>query len=244
MRWLLTYADMITLLTAFFIMMYSMSVLNLAKFKQVAISVRSGFNGEEVGAGIFAKGGVVHMEQDYQTPDPRPSLDEMMRRLAAYLKRHGLEKEVKCRLEERGLVISVTSDGLLFARGSAALRPEAVGVLDDIGGIVGQLDNEVLVEGHTCDLPISTSTYPSNWELSTARAVTVLRYLVDRGHVRPQLIGAAGYADTRPCSPNDTEAHRRLNRRVNLVVLSGAMTIVHQAQTAPLARPPGSHSKH
>jgi flagellar motor protein MotB len=150
---------------------------------------------------------------------------------------------LKGRLEERGLVISVTSDGLLFARGSAELRAEAVGVLESVGGMIRKLDSEMLVEGHTCDLPISTPVHPSNWELSTARATTVLRFLVEHAGVKPWRIGAAGYAETRPCAPNDSETHRRLNRRVNLVVLSGAMTIVHQAQTPPSAAPPHSRSE-
>ncbi len=202
MRWLLTYADMITLLTAFFIMMYSMSVINLARFHQVAIAIKSGFNGEQLGAGLFDKGGVVYIEEDKKVPTPAPELDRIMKELKDYIQRHGLKSQVMCRLEERGLVISLSSDGLLFDRGQADIRPGAQ-LLDDIGSVVAKLQNEVMVEGNTCDLPISTPQYPSNWELSTARATTVVRYLIDQHHVSPSRIGAAGYADARPLVKND-----------------------------------------
>ncbi len=144
-----------------------------------------------------------------------------------------------CRLEERGLVISLSSDGLLFDRGQAQIRPDARKLLDDIGSAVSKLKNEVMVEGNTCNLPISTPEYPSNWELSTARATTVVRYLIDQHHVDPSRIGAAGYADARPVAANDSEEHRRLNRRVDLVVLSGLATLAHDAQLAP-ATPPAT----
>ena len=248
MRWLLTYADMITLLTAFFIMMYSMSVINLQRFKQVAIAIKSGFNGEQTGAGIFEKGGVVYMEQDKPIPTPAPELDRVMKLLDEYIAKHGLKSQVMCRLEERGLVISLSSDGLLFDRGQAEVRPQAKALLDDVGRAVSSLKNEVLVEGNTCDLPISTPQYPSNWELSTARATAVVRYLIEHQDVAPRRIGAAGYADARPYAPNDSEEHRRLNRRVDIVVLSGLATLAHDAQLAPATPPqnqtPSSPSHH
>lgn len=241
MRWLLTYADMITLLTAFSIMMYSMSVINLQRFKQVAIAIRSGFNGNLDGAGIFKDGGVVYMDQNTEVKNPNPSLDQVRKLLEEYIARHHLQQEVNARLEERGLVVSLTSDGLLFDRGQAQLRPAARGVLQDVARAVNLLTNQVLVEGHTCNLPISTARFPSNWELSTSRATTVTRYLIEQCGLDPRRAGAAGYADSRPFVPNDSEAHRRRNRRVNIVILTGDRTVMHNAQTAPATPPPGAN---
>jgi len=244
MRWLLTYADMITLLTAFFIMMYSMSVLNLEKFKAVAISVRSGFGGQVGGAGILDKGGVVYaQEHQGETPDPGPTLEAIMRYLSNYVRRHNLGDVVKIRITSRGLIISLTADGLLFERGQADLTPGARVVLDEVAVLLAKVKNDILVEGHTCDLPIATSAFPSNWELSTARATAVVRYLVERHHIAPDRIGAAGYADTRPFLPNTCEANRRRNRRVDVVILSGLASVVHNAQIAPAVPPPYAGKK-
>ncbi len=238
MRWLLTYADMITLLTAFFIMMYSMSVLNLQKFKQVAMSVRSGFGGDTGGAGLVDKGGVVYAQDKDNVPSPGPTLKAIMRYLNKYILRHNLKDVVQCRLTDRGLVISLTSDGLLFEKGRAAICPQARAVLHDMAVLLNRVQNEILVEGHTCDLPISTAEFPSNWELSTARATAVVRYLIANEGISARRIGAAGYADSRPFSPNTSEANRRLNRRVDVVIMSGLASVIRNAQTAPAAGPP------
>ena len=93
-------------------------------------------------------------------------------------------------------------------------------ILDGMSGALAQLPNDTSIEGHTDDLPISGGPFPSNWELSTARATTVLRYLVDAHHLPPNRLSAAGYADQRPLVPNDSPAHRSANRRVEVVVLS------------------------
>jgi len=244
MRWLLTYADMITLLTAFFIMMYSMSVLNLEKFKRVAVSVRSGFGGEEGAAGIVEKGGVIYAQADEaNVPNTGPTLKAILRYLRHYIDRHELREVMKCRLSERGLVISLTSDGMLFEKGRADVCPAAQVILDDVSVLLNRIENDILVEGHTCDLPISTATYPSNWELSTARAIAVVRWLIERDRVSAQRVGAAGYADTRPYMPNTCERDRRLNRRVDLVILSGTASVISNAQTAPETPPPYSRGR-
>ncbi len=238
MRWLLTYADMITLLTAFFIMMYSMSVLNLNKFKQVAISVRSGFGGDLEGAGVFKDGGVVTMDNPNKIPNPGEPLSMVMKQLDQYIKKHRLQDRVTTRMEKRGLVVSLSSDELLFDLGRAEIRPEAKQVLDKMANVLRAIHNDVLVEGHTCDLPIATFLYPSNWELSTARATEVVRYMIETKGLDPKRIGAAGYADARPYLPNTSEKNRRYNRRVDIVVLSGEEAMIHRAQTAPEVGPP------
>ena len=208
-RWLITYADMITLLVALFIMLYSMSAVNQEKFGALAKSVRREFQvlPEHSGGRIVGSGQII---------DP---LEERAAQLQQFLQQNGLQTQVRVRQEERGLVISLLSDGTLFDLGSAELKPSARQVLDRVAQLLRTVPNPVLIEGHTDNLPIRTVQYPSNWELSAARAARVLRYLVQKGGIPAHRLIAVGYADTRPLAPNDSPANRAQNRRVDIAVL-------------------------
>jgi chemotaxis protein MotB len=207
---------MITLLMAFFIMMYAMSILNLGKFSELAVSVRSGFGGDEKGMnakdlGIAEQTGSVPansfklMTQIAQ--DVRNALDS------------GGEGDVDF-LSEGGVVtIRVRADDVLFARGSATLTPRASRTLNAIAGAIDRLPHQVRVEGHTCNLPISNAKFANNWELSAQRATNVVLYFIEHQGFSPRRLAAAGYADTVPVAPNDTEAHRAKNRRIDIVLL-------------------------
>ena len=221
MRWLLTYSDMITLLMAFFIMMYSMSVLNQEKFKQAAESLRSQFGppnpkAPQGGAGLMpdvSSGDSQPLEEDVQSVEDRRK---------EYVKENNLQDLIQTSHRDRALVISLASDNLLFARGDADLRPPALAILDKVAGLLQGIPNAIAVEGHTCNLPISTERFPSNWELSAARACSVVRYLANEKRLDPKRLAATGYGDSRPIAPNDSEDGRVQNRRVNLVILAQA----------------------
>jgi chemotaxis protein MotB len=231
-RWLLTYADMITLLTAFFLMLYSMSVMNKGKFSALATSVRSGFGGSAQGGASILNGGGAHTRRPGILPDGiYQQYQEAMRNLHAYVEQHNLKGKVSTRDEERGVVISMVSDNMLFARGKAELSPNSAPILSRVARILTTVPNDVQIEGHTCDLPIHTAQFPSNWELSTARAGTVLRYFTEQQHLPGKRFMAAGYADTRPLAPNISEANRARNRRVDIVLLK-----TDQQRTADLQR--------
>lgn len=239
-RWLLTYADMITLLVAFFIMLYAMSVMNQAKFQQLAISVRSGFGDSMVNGvpTIFSRGGglnatpsIINSSKPGQTSgddflkdvkqrQDSDGLDKAFMAVQAYIQKKGLQSAMQVVRNERGVVVTVMTDKMLFAPGQADLRPEELALLNTVGDIMWKTvpDNPVRVEGHTDSLPIHTLRYPSNWELSTTRATTVLRYFETRG-IASKRLEAAGYADQRPVTGNDTEAQRARNRRVEIVIL-------------------------
>lgn len=252
-RWLLTYADMITLLVAFFIMLYAMSVMNITKFEQLAVSVRSGFgssmtNGTPTimdhGGGVNGSPSVVQQGQTktndqnddgksqsqselpWKVPSPNLQSGEEEKRfhdlyaeLTSYVKSHNMSPKVRIVINERGIVITLLTDKMLFDSGKADLRAEELGLLDEISLVISkEVDNPVEVEGHTDDLPIHTERFPSNWELSATRATTVLRYLGDHG-VPWNRLRAAGYADQRPVAPNNTDDGRRRNRRVDIVIL-------------------------
>ncbi|MHB0912659.1 MAG: OmpA family protein [Armatimonadota bacterium] len=204
LRWLMTYADMITLLMAFFIMMYSMSILNLNRFKEVAVSIKGGF-----GDGRFApiEGESIGVPQ------------RIVKKLQGLVQEDGLRNMVKLRVDDRGLIISLNTDKVLFDKGQADLTREARHVLDDLAVELDQIPNDIQIEGHTCDLPVISDKYPSNWELSTARATNVIRYLIEQGKIPSARLSASGYADSKPLVPNTCEKNRSINRRVDIVIL-------------------------
>lgn len=212
-RWLLTYSDMITLLMIFFIMMYVISNVNMQKFQALAAALRVALKGEPTG--MFTNAG----------PSLAPGegseamqLSQIEKELESYLKQKGLSGLVTVREEERGLVISF-QETVLFPRGSAELTPEAKRVIAQVGTILKRVPNYIRIEGHTCDLPINTPQFPSNWELSAARAITVLKELIATNQIPPNRLSATGYGEYRPRYPNDSEEHRRMNRRVDIVIL-------------------------
>jgi chemotaxis protein MotB len=246
-RWLLTYADMITLLVAFFIMLYAMSVMNQHKFQQVAISVRSGFGGDVMGkapsildgsgentvAMSVTDQGSQDINKEVQNISPhfkqkdvlipsstaQKAMDKTLAKLREVIKKDHLEKTVQVKAEERGIVVTVLTDKFLFNKGQADILPDNRYVLDSMAQPLKAIPNQVRIEGYTDDLPISTAKFPSNWELSTTRATTVLRYFISNNDIAAERLSAAGYADTRPICPNTTDQNRAMNRRVEIVVL-------------------------
>ena len=240
-RWLITYADMITLLMAFFIMLFTMSQLDLAKFKEF----QQGFAGvpsdkinlvAEGGAGVLDGGGptpqqiLARAEQvlnerakvDLAQKLERNRLEDVEKEVTRRVTRAGLAAKVGFRLEDRGLVVTIVSDDVLFDLGSADLRPQGRRVLDGLTGALRGMPNHVAIEGHTDNLPISGGRYGDNWVLSTARATSVLSYMLTSHGVPASRLSAAGYADQRPIKPNNSAANRAANRRVEIVVLASA----------------------
>ncbi|MEN6358112.1 MAG: OmpA family protein [Armatimonadota bacterium] len=234
-RWLLTYADMITLLMAFFIMMYSMSVLNLSKFREAAFSIRSGFGGMINGQGKSPLGasGMFGPKPSAVQGDTAGVSWRVLKPLVNFIENTSGDNTVAIGEDQRGIVITIGSDALLFKSGSATIRENAYPLLDKIAGTLTQTDNLVQIEGHTCNLPTRSSRYPSNWELSTARATNVLRYLVERKKLQSWRFAAAGYGDVRPVAMNDTDANRRKNRRVEIVILRPDTIYGKEAKESP-----------
>lgn len=223
MRWLLTYADMITLLMAFFIMLYSASILNLSRFREMAVSIRSGFSGSMSGQGqqVLAKGGHAKFTltsiPDENAGVPLKALQDMR----VQVKKDHLENTFSFRQDERGLVVSLVTDKALFPIASADLTVDSRKILDIVADLLKKVPNQVLVEGHTCDLPVASEKYPSNWELSTARAAAVVRYFIEDKGTASSRLSAAGYADSKPL-PDTRPDNREKNRRVDIVILKTA----------------------
>lgn len=216
-RWLLTYADLITLLMIFFVLMYTISNLDKQKLAQVSASLSQALLGEKSGKIIGESPGPMVVPGQGQGEEAQ-AMAKAMESINKFIKDSKLEAKVSVHEEERGLVISI-KEPLLFASGSAVINNEYMGVLTKLGLALQGFPNAVKVEGHTDNVPISTSQFPSNWELSTARATNVLQYLIREVNIKPTRLSAAGYGEFRNIYPNDSEAHRGQNRRVDIVLL-------------------------
>jgi len=217
MRWLLTYADMITLLLAMFIILFAISNVSRVKFQRLATAISGGFNSSD-SANNPPNGGVTGNEHG-RTDEA--NMGSVKAQIDKYISRQNLQNKVQTRIDRQGLVITLLSDKAYYDSGSADLRPETKELLDVIGAQLRGVRNEVRVEGNTDSIPIATAAYPTNWELSAARATGVTRYLVEHDKIVPTRISFAGYGQFRPKYSNDSDAHRQQNRRVDIVILNG-----------------------
>jgi len=216
-RWLLTYADLITLLLAFFIIMYSMSKVDSEQFSTIMSALNGVLRGSSgVGAGSDA---IVKLADNLQGVPPKEV--RLRREIDDLLEEHGLSGSVQTRIDARGVVMTM-GEKVLFDPGKAELKESAKKILDEIAAIIAEVPNEVRIEGHTDNVPIHNEKYASNWELSVARSTSVIRYLLEKHHVPPEKLSAAGCGEYRPIKPNDTPEHRAMNRRVDIVLIPGA----------------------
>jgi chemotaxis protein MotB len=242
-RWLLTYADMITLLMALFMVMFSIANVNKAKLESLSQSLQEAFSGKILpgGKSIQHSGANEKPQQPSPTP-PIPAITPLVsdasqkqaeaqarqeqddfirikRDVDRYARVHGLKSEIESTITQRGLVIRLLTDKVLFDSGQAELKPQSGPLLTQVSHVLRLAPgHDVMVEGHTDSVPIRGSVYPTNWELSTARASRVVRFLVEHGATTLRM-GASGYAAIHPISSNTTPAGRSRNRRVEIVLL-------------------------
>ncbi len=213
-RWLVSYADFITLLFAFFVVMFASSETNKAKAHKLSESVEKAF-GHSVPLAPKEQTFKAPPATDPQFADLTPSLRLLEKQLAQELSAGTMHLS----LQARGLVITL-GEAAFFAPGEDRVQPSAFESLAKVAAALNKLPNPVRLEGHSDSTPIHTARFSSNWELSTARAVQVLKTLEDHYGTDRFRLSAAGYADTSPVMPNESEAGRTQNRRVDLVVLS------------------------
>lgn len=219
-RWLLTYADLITLLLVLFIVLYSMAQVDAKKFEGLSQSLSIVFGG--IGRTGVLEGGRSVMPGSFHFKEKlnMQNTQERVRRLIASM---GLQGKVTTSYEERGLVISI-KDSVLFYSGSSDVSQEAQVIIARVGQIIAKMPNSIRVEGHTDNDYIHTEKYYSNWELSTGRATSVLQYLIARCGIEPNRLSAAGYGEYKPKVPNDSPENKAQNRRVDIVLLSSDFT--------------------
>jgi chemotaxis protein MotB len=233
-RWLLTYADLITLLMALFMVLFSMSVVNKSKMEQLKASLHNAFSPhilpggqsiKETGADATVKTPLPEMRVRVESPTAAAAakaedrqLHQLKQQVDAEARKSGVQGKVKTRVTERGLVIDILTDNLLFASGQARIQPAGMGLLDHLAPVLAkQASRRINVEGHTDSRPIHGAAYPSNWELSTARASAVVRALIAM-NLSPDRLTATGRAYLDPSASNTTEQGRARNRRVEIVL--------------------------
>lgn len=228
-RWLVSYADFITLLFAFFVVMYAISSVNVGKYKVLSTSINSAFSRpqrpieadtqnmdqDELLKSLVDRRNARIASQQHKQQEYLHNLFEKLNRVLAPLVSKG---QVSVIQSGRGIVLDLNVRAL-FHEGDANLQPNAVKTLTEVAHVLKPGDLAIQVEGHTDNVPISTALYPSNWELSSARASSVVRLFISEG-VGSKRLTAAGVADNQPLVPNDTPEHRARNRRVTVTILT------------------------
>jgi chemotaxis protein MotB len=208
-----TFSDMVTLLLAFFVMLVAMSEVEVKKFDE-ALSYFKGHTGMLEHEMALVAGPATPASAENQAVQQADRYEELLEQLAEA----GLSDAVEVALTAQGIHLTVL-DSVMFASGTAALLPAAERVLSAVAGVVGHDVQGIVVEGHTDSIPIQTATFPSNWELSTARAASVVRFFLDRSDaLPPDRYQAAGYAEHRPRASNATADGRAQNRRVAILI--------------------------
>ena len=220
-RWLVSYADFITLLFAFFVVMYSISSVNEGKFRTVSDSIKAALNPIVSPANTSVPFTIGQNKAVTVNPTIDTVKEPAVRRLREIIR--SLKNETQLDIIQmkeltNGDIVLTLPDTVLFRTGEAVLRPEARPFIQAISEVLIELDRRVRVEGHTDNVPISTVQFPSNWELSATRAVTVVRSLSELYGLPADHLTAVGHADSRPLADNLTPENRAKNRRVELVV--------------------------
>jgi chemotaxis protein MotB len=225
MRWLLTYADMITLMLALFIILFAMSTISRVKVQQFAKLVSAGFN--NTWSVNQPPNGGANGEQSFESSSSIPAIEK---ELEKYVRLNHLEQQVQIHAEARGLVVTLLSDKSYYDSGSAVMRPQTLKILDAIAPLLNRSNRQISVEGYTDNVPISTYQFPTNWELSAARAVGVVRYLSEHDGIPPARLEAADFGEFHPMNANATPQERQLNRRVDIVLLSNSLSNAEKGQ--------------
>lgn len=216
-EWMATYSDMVTLLLCFFVLLFSFATLDVQKFQAVAQSMSGSL-------GVLDSGMTVSMEPLVNTfPSDMPIEEEeefsrLYEEISEYVRENNLANSITIFLDERGLLVRFL-DNVFFDSGKADLKPEAKEIITKVAEILKKNNYSIRIEGHTDNVPMHSFRFPSNWELSTTRAVNVVRFLIEVNGLEAKRLSASGYADQHPVDSNDTPEGRQKNRRVDMVIL-------------------------
>lgn len=226
--WLTTYGDMVTLLLTFFIMLFAFSTLDAARFDALVSSLHGSLgvltSGMTISREAYVAGRESPLGEIYQRSLVAQEATRNLFETIAFLQsRYDLYDLFTVETNERGIVIHF-NDRVLFDTGKAELKPEAQQVLKELAVELAKLPHHLRVEGHTDNVPIHNALYPSNWELSAARAVRVVRFLIEAGGLDPGRLSAVGYGEYRPIASNETPEGRARNRRVDIVLLQDELS--------------------
>lgn len=214
--WMDTYADTITLLLTFFILLYSISAVDSEKLKQLNHALQSSLKGNtEVSEVKDIK------DLEVKTKDPKSGnteYEDLAKKLNNTIEKNGLAEVIKLRKEDRGIILQL-DETILFEPGKADLKENNKEVLETITTIINEHDNDVLIEGHTDNVPMNNKEFASNWELSAARALSAVTYFVHDKQIDPMRFSVKGYGEYKPLVPNDTPENRAINRRIDILMV-------------------------
>lgn len=209
--WMDTYADTITLLLTFFILLYSISVVDTQKLNKLSESMKKSLQGST---------NITEIKniEDLKDGEGKSDYENLAEKLNTVIEQNALTDVVKIREEERGVVLQL-DETILFDSGEAVLKDYSRNILNTITTVIKNIDNDVLIEGNTDNIPINNEYFKSNWELSTARAVSIVRYFVETKELSPTRFSVKGYAEYKPLVENNTEENRSINRRVDILIV-------------------------
>lgn len=211
--WNVTYGDMVTLVLCFFVALFAFSSVDSKKFQEMQLSLRTAFGGP---------GGVMTGNPSvFDAPIIRQTqIQQMYEEIKKVIDENKWKGQAEVSITERGITISF-KEKLFFKIGSAQIMPEAESILESVGKVLKERRYPLRIEGHTCNLPIRSAQFPSNWELSAIRAINVTKFLINRVGFEPERISVAGYGPYHPLVKNDSEENRARNRRVDIVIITG-----------------------
>ena len=221
-RWLVSYADFITLLFAFFVVMYSVSAVNEGKFRTVSESIKAALNpfpAPPTSMQPFIMGDNKPASINPPLLDAKEPVIRRIRDIVKTMLQTSQADRAPIVEERNGELVLTIPDAVLFKSGEASLLPEALPFLKALADVLVELNKQVRVEGHADNVPIRTVQFPSNWELSATRAVMIVRVLTELYGVPSNALSAVGYADARPVTDNLTPEHRAMNRRVEIAIM-------------------------
>lgn len=216
-RWVVSYADLVTMLLALFVFLYAVSQIDNHRLKDIQARIEKSFAQsnvtkyqEKIQENLSS---VVNQKVSYNSVDSADKMEKMLKQNSV------LEsKSLKFIKDKRGLTIRV-NNSMLFDEGSAIIKPQAKQTLTKIMNVLTKMDNPVIIEGHTDSKPIKNAKFPSNWELSTARATNIISFMLKSGKISPKRICAVGYGEYMPIAENTSISGRMLNRRVDIIIL-------------------------
>jgi chemotaxis protein MotB len=229
-EWLTTYSDMVTLILTFFVLLYSFSLVDNKKFQALASSLANALGGgaqalfeynqnsgkDPITGDTNPAGSDNKNENDDEETD---SAGKLYNDVVNFVEQNDLNASVTIKKNSQGIIIEF-KDRILFDSGEAELKSEGIPILKKIGTLIAKLPNEIVVEGHTDNVPIHTASFPSNWELSSGRALRVLSYFTDSMGMPSKRFSAVAYGEYRPIASNATVGGRAQNRRVNVLILT------------------------
>ena len=226
--WLIPYADILTLLLALFIVLFAASEINAQKFKEISDSFNSELQGgknildHEAAVETVVPVDLVKSEEvsqpEFTIEEDLEQLREIREKIEGYIEENGLSPRLQTELTKKGLVMKIT-EGILFPPGGASISEASRQTVREISNLlVTEYPREILIEGHTDNVPSNPAEFSSNWELSSARAINLMKVLLENEALQPNYFSATGYSEYRPVATNDTAKGRAENRRVEVLI--------------------------